>query len=265
MLAILLGGTLGMLLGHRLSEAVRSVVTDALGLVTLLVAALSAYRVTSPEFEAAVGPGVPVLVVLGSLLIGGIAGASLRLEERLGALAGLVQTYSVRLAPGSDAGGYAGSDEEPGPAPADAGERVGKASARERFVEGWMTTSLLFCVGPLTILGSLSDGLGQGIDQLVLKSSLDLFAAMAFAASFGLGVLFSALSVAVVQGVITVLGVALGSVIPEAHIDALTAVGGLLLVGLALRLLRIREVPVADLLPALAVAPVLVWVLSAIT
>ncbi len=236
-----------MVLGHRLPERVRSVVTDALGLVTLLVAALSAYQVTSPDLEAAVGTGVPVLVVLASLLIGGIAGSLMRLEERLATLAGTVQRYAARLSPAT---------------PSDAG--VDGVSARERFIEGWLSTSLLFCVGPLAILGSLSDGLGRGIDQLVLKSSLDLFAAMAFAASFGLGVLFSAVSVAVVQGLLTLVGVAVGSVISEAQVAALSAVGGLLLIGLALRLLRVREVPVADLLPALLVAPLAVAVVSAV-
>lgn len=255
--AILVGGTAGLLVGHRMSQAVRSVVTDALGLVTLLVAALSAYQVTDPQFVAAVGEGVPVLIVLGSLLLGGIAGALLRLEERLAALAGIVQRYAGRMTPavGTDGG-------VEGPA-ADASAAPPTVTARERFIEGWLTTSLLFCVGPLTILGSLSDGLGRGIDQLVLKSSLDLFAAMAFAASFGVGVLFSALSVAVIQGVLTAVGVALGSVVPDAHIAALTAVGGLLLVGLSLRLLRVRDVPVADLLPALVVAPCLVTLVAA--
>ena len=251
------GGTVGLLVGHRLSQAVRSVVTDALGLVTLLVAALSAYQVTDPEFVAAVGEGVPVLIVLGSLLLGGIAGALLRLEDRLGALAATVQRYAERAAPAGRA------EEVVDAAPSDTAVGTTTASARERFIEGWLTTSLLFCVGPLTILGSLSDGLGRGIDQLVLKSSLDLFAAMAFAASFGVGVLFSALSVAVVQGMLTAVGVALGSVVPDAHIAALTAVGGLLLVGLSLRLLRVRDVPVADLLPALVVAPCLVTLVAA--
>ncbi len=245
--AIVAGGGLGMALGHRLPERVQSVVTDALGLVTLLVAALSAYQVTSPDLEVAVGTGVPVLVVLASLLIGGIAGSLLRLEERLASLAGVVQRYAARLSPA-----------------ASVGAAVDGVSPRERFIEGWLSTSLLFCVGPLAILGSLSDGLGRGIDQLVLKSSLDLFAAMAFAASFGLGVLFSAVSVLVVQGLLTLLGIAVGSVISEAQVAALSAVGGLLLIGLALRLLRVREVPVADLLPALLVAPLAVAVVSAI-
>ena len=129
--------------------------------------------------------------------------------------------------------------------------------SRERFIEGWLSASLLFCVGPLTILGSLSDGMGKGIDQLTLKAVLDGFASMAFASSFGIGVLLSAVSVAVVQGLLTLLGVVLGSLLPDAHIAALTATGGMMLVGISFRLLRIREIPVADLLPALIVAPLL--------
>lgn len=241
--AVLVGASLGMLAGHRLSPHVRTVVTSCLGLVTLLMAILSALEVTSPALQDAVGRGAPILVVLGSLLIGGIVGALLRIEERLGSLAGVVQARVQRL--GRSAEGAGGE-------------------ARERFIEGWLTASLLFCVGPLTILGSLSDGLGRGIDQLALKSALDFFAAMAFASTFGVGVLLSAVSVAVVQGALTLVGLTLGSVVPEAHIAALTAVGGLLLVGIALRLLDVKQVPVGDLLPALVVAPVLVSVVAAL-
>lgn len=240
-IAVLLGASLGMATGGRLPDRVRSVVTDALGLVTLLVAILSALDVTSPALAAAVGKGVPVLVVLGSLLVGGIVGALLRLEERLESLAGVVQRWVHR----HGARGAQGHAE------------------RERFIEGWLTASLLFCVGPLTILGSLSDGLGRGIDQLVLKSALDFFAAMAFASTFGVGVLLSAVSVAVIQGTLTLVGWTLGSVVPEAHIAALTATGGLLLAGIAFRLLDIKQVPVGNLLPALVVAPIAVSIVSA--
>ena len=237
--AVVLGSVVGMAAGHRLPERVRDVVTTCLGLVTLLMAILSALEVTSPALEAEVGQGVPVLVVLGGLLLGGIVGSLLRLEERLAALAGLLQT---RLTGGRD----------------------GAPGARERFVEGWLTASLLFCVGPLTVLGSLSDGLGRGIDQLVLKSGLDLFAAIAFASTFGVGVLLSAVSIVVVQGSLTAVGVLLGSLAPEAHVAALTATGGLMLTGIALRLLGIRQIPVADLLPALLAAPLLVAVVGAL-
>ena len=127
-----------------------------------------------------------------------------------------------------------------------------------------MTASLIFCTGPLTILGSLNDGLGNGADQLFLKSALDFFAAMAFAAAFGWGVAASVIVVVGVQGSLTLLGLALGDVLPDPQLAAITATGGLLLVGVALRLLRIREVPVADLLPALLVAPLLVSVVAAL-
>lgn len=116
---------------------------------------------------------------------------------------------------------------------------------------------MVFCVGPLAILGPLSDGLGHGIDQLLLKSMLDFFTGLVFATSFGWGVAFAALPVLVVQGVMTVAGLALGGVLPDPHLAALTATGGLLLAGVGLRLMNIKAFPSADLLPALVVAPLL--------
>jgi uncharacterized membrane protein YqgA involved in biofilm formation len=228
---VLLGASIGVLAGHRLPERTRDVVTDALGLVTLLIAGTSAVAVGSPALTSYVGSSAPMLIVLGAMVIGGIVGSLLRLEARVEGLGGWLQT---RLA------GETGSVE------------------RHRFIEGFVVSSLVFCMGPLTILGSLNDGLGQGADQLYLKSALDGFAAIAFAASFGWGVAASALTVLVVQGGLTLVGLLLGDVLPDADVAALTAVGGLLLVGVALRLLRIREIPVADLLPALIAAPVLV-------
>lgn len=228
---VLLGAGLGVLLGHRLPDRVRDVVTDALGLTTLLIGGLSAWAVTDAVLAGEVGDSAPVLIVLGSLLIGGMAGAALRLEQRVESLGGGLQARLAGAASSAD---------------------------RRRFIEGFVTASLLFCTGPLTILGSLNDGLGNGADQLFLKATLDGFAALAFAASFGWGVAASALTVLVVQGGLTLAGLLLGDVLPDAHLAALTATGGLLLVGVALRLLRVREIPVADLLPALLVAPVLV-------
>ena len=232
---VLVGSTVGVLLGNRLPARTRDVVTDALGLVTLLIAGTSAVSVLDADLAAYVGDSAPMLIVLGSLLVGGIAGSLLRLESRVEALGGWLQR---RLS------GDAGSAE------------------RHRFVEGFVVASLVFCTGPLTILGSLNDGLGNGADQLFLKSALDGFAAIAFAASFGWGVAASVLTVVVVQGGLTLVGLGLGDVLPPAHLAAVTATGGLLLVGVALRLLRVREIPVADLLPALLVAPLLVQVVG---
>jgi uncharacterized membrane protein YqgA involved in biofilm formation len=231
--SVLVGATIGVALGNRLPTRTRDLVTDALGLVTLLIAATSALVVVSPRLSAAVGDSAPMLIVLGSLVLGAIVGSLLRLEQRLEAMGGWLQ------------GRLSGS--------------TGSAD-RQRFIEGFVVSSLVFCTGPLTILGSLNDGLGNGPDQILLKAALDGFAAVAFAASFGWGVAASAITIVVVQGLLTLLGVGLGDVLPAAHLAAITAVGGLMLVGVALRLLRIREIPVADLLPALLIAPALVEV-----
>lgn len=228
---VLVGSSLGVVVGQRLPERTREVVTDALGLTTLLIAILSALAVTDPTLIAAVGPSAPMLIVLGSLLVGGIVGSLLRLETRVESLGGWLQRRLTHS---------------------------GDSLERRRFIEGFVAASLLFCTGPLTVLGSLSDGLGRGADQLYLKSVLDGFAALAFASSFGWGVAASALTVVVIQGGLTLVGLFLGDVLSDAQVAALGATGGLLLVGIALRLLRIREVPVADLLPALVVAPILV-------
>jgi len=229
--AVLLGAVLGVLLGHRLPQRTRDVVTDALGFTTLLIALLSLDSVRDASLTSYVGDNAPVLIVLGSLVLGGIVGSLLRLEARIEGLGGFLQR---RLSSGSD------------------------AHERRRFIEGFVTASLVFCSGPMTIIGSVTEGLGEGSDLLLLKSALDGFAAIAFAASFGWGVAASIVTIIGVQGSLTLVGVALGDVLPDAHVAAITATGGLLLVGIALRLLRIREVPVADLLPALLVAPALV-------
>jgi len=171
--------------------------------------------------------------------VGGIIGSLLRIEARLEGIGDAIRRRLVRRRGGED------------------------GAAQRRFVEGFVDASLVFCVGPLTILGSLDDGLGRGIDKLALKATLDGFASIAFAASLGWGVAASALAVLVVQGSLTALGFALGGLLPEAHILAITATGGLLLVGVALRLLAIKPVPVGDLLPALLVAPILVEIVIA--
>ena len=233
---VLVGSGIGVLLGNRLPARTREVVTDGLGLVTLLVAATSAASVLDPDLSDAVGTSAPVLIVLGSVLIGGICGSLLRVEDRLEGVGDAIR----RRVP------------------------HGRGGDRDRFVEGFVTASLVFCVGPLTILGSLDDGLGRGIDKLALKATLDGFASIAFAASLGWGVAASALVILVVQGALTLLAALLGDLLPDAHLAALTATGGLLLVGVGLRLLRIRSVPVADLLPALAVAPLLVAIVAAL-
>lgn len=234
--AILVGSSVGVLLGHRLPQHTRDTVTDALGLVTLVIGALNVVSLGDDVFVDAVGSGITLLVVLAALLIGGIAGSLLGIEARLEQAGGWLQS---RFASGA-------------------------SESRAKFVEGFVDSSLIFCIGPLAVLGSLSDGLGQGIDELALKSSLDGFAAVAFAASLGWGVAASALSVGLWQGTLTILAVLLGSVLSPALIAAITATGGVLLLGVGLRLLAIKAVPVGDMLPALIVAPVVTAAIMAV-
>ena len=234
---VLVGSGLGVALGGRLPERTRSTVTDALGLVTLIIGGLNVAALSDGDFERAVTSGGTLLIVLGALVVGGVAGSLLRLEERLEATGGWLQR---RLA----------------------GE--GATQGRARFVEGYVTASLVFVVGPLTVLGSLSDGMGRGIDQLALKSTLDGFASLAFAASLGWGVAAAAISVGVVQGLLTVVGALLGALLPAALLASVTATGGVLLLGVGLRLLALKAVAVGDLLPALVVAPLLTALVDAL-
>ena len=233
--AILVGSTLGVLIGHRFPDRTRVSVTDALGLVVLVVGGLNLLALADSAYRDAVTEAGTLLVVLAAILIGGIIGSLLRIEYRLELLGGWLQRRFTK-------------GDEP----------------RSRFIEGFVTASLVFCIGPLAILGSLSDGLGQGIDQLALKSVLDGFASLAFAATLGWGVAASALSVAVFQGVITVIGFFAGSVLPAALIASVTATGGVLLLGVGIRLLNIRAVAVGDLLPALFVAPILTAIVGSL-
>jgi uncharacterized membrane protein YqgA involved in biofilm formation len=238
-LTVLAGSGLGVLLGQRLPDRTRSVVTDGLGLVTLLIAATSAAAVLDPVLSRRVGSSAPILIVLGAVLVGGIVGSLLRIEDRLEGVGDAIRRRLLTR------GGAVGTGRH------------------DRFVEGFVDASLVFCVGPLTILGSLDDGLGRGIDKLALKASLDGFTSIAFAASLGWGVAASALAILVVQGSLTALGALFGGFLPESHLVAVTATGGILLVGVALRLLQIKQVPVGDLLPALFVAPLLVEIVAA--
>ena len=139
-------------------------------------------------------------------------------------------------------------------------------AARRRFINGYLAASLVFCVGPLTFVGSIQDGMGLpvGFQQLAIKSVLDLITAMTFAASMGPGVLFSVLTVLLLQGGLALLGSTLGAVMSGAMIAEMTAVGGLLLMGLALVLLELRALRVANYLPALVIAPLLVALAGAL-
>jgi len=225
-LAIIIGGTLGVFIGGRISEKLRNLITDVLGCVTVISAAdaLSAYW--DKDLQDAMPNGWVILVIVFSLLVGAVIGSLLRIEDRL-------ENFGLNLK-----------------------TRFSKDGG-SNFVEGFVSASLIFAIGPLAILGSISDGMGTGIDQLVLKSTLDGFTSLAFAASLGWGVALSSLPVGIYQFAWTAIGLFLGSILTNYQVSAMTAVGGILLVGIALRLLRIKQIAVGNLLPALALAPLL--------
>lgn len=229
--AILIGATLGVVAGSKLSTKSQTLITDILGLITLLGAASALSPLWSDDFISALPDGSSLLVILAAMLIGGLVGSLLSLETRL-------DTFGENL------------------------RKRFKASVESPFVEGFVSASLLFVIGPLAILGSVSDGMSQGLDQLILKSALDFFASMAFASTLGWGVAASAIPVAIYQLFWTFVGLFLGQILTETQIDAMTITGGLMLVGIALRLLDIKKISVANLLPALVIAPVIVALLG---
>lgn len=229
-IAIVIGSTIGIGAGSRLTKKSLSLITDILGLITLLGAASALVPLWSSTFIDSLPKGSTLLVILGAMLIGGLIGSALSLENRLDKFG---ETLRQKF----------------------------KASSDGPFIEGFVSASLLFVIGPLAILGSVSDGMSEGLDQLILKSSLDFFAAMAFASSLGWGVAASAIPVGIYQGVWTLIGLFLGSVLQPYQIDAMTICGGLMLVGIGLRLLDIKKIAVANLLPALIIAPVIATLL----
>jgi uncharacterized membrane protein YqgA involved in biofilm formation len=212
--AVLVGGGIGTLVGAKLPEAMRHTAMQAIGIVTLLVGI--------SNFLDYDNPLVPLVSVVAGLVVGELLGIE-------GGLRRLGDNLEKRFSRG----------ESP----------VSRA---------FVTTSLLFCVGPLTIIGSLEDGLKGDYSLLALKSALDFIAALAFASVLGWGVLLSAGTVLVVQGTLTLGANFLDAVVTESMISATTSTGGILIFGLGLGLLNLKEVLVANMLPALLFAPLLV-------
>jgi uncharacterized protein len=223
--AILLGGAAGMLFGARLSGKLKETVIAGMGLFTIAVGLQMFLKTENP------------LIVLGALIVGALLGEWWGVEDGLHRVAVWLERRFAR-------GGEGGSSP---------------------FVRGFMTASLLYCVGPMAILGSISDGLTGDYRTLAIKSVLDGFASIAFASSLGFGVLFSALPVLVYQGGISLLAGQLNAVVTPAMMGELTATGGVLLMGVGTSsLLELKKIRVGNFLPALAAAPVIVYVLHVV-
>lgn len=231
MITVAIGSGLGLLIGNRLSEKIQQSVITGLGLVTLVVGIENA------------GQTGNIILPLISLVTGAIIGELLNIDAALERLGGWLQS---RLA----------------------GKVSGDAAdfQRRRFINGFVTASLVFCIGPLTFVGSIQDGMGLsiGFQQLAIKSVLDGFGAMAFASSLGVGVAFAILTILVLQGGLALAGALLGNFMSAPMVNEMTAVGGLLLIGLALVLLDVKKPRMANFLPALVIAPLLVALAAAV-
>jgi uncharacterized membrane protein YqgA involved in biofilm formation len=215
---ILAGTLIGVLLGVRLPERLRVTALQVVALVVLVIGLRDAFGTHN------------IVIPLVSLILGAAIGEALRIEDRLESLGQAVRRRFDR-----------GGDEDD-----------------TRFVEGFVAASLVFCIGPLTILGSIRDGLG-GPDHaqlLLVKAALDGTVSVAFASTLGWGVGFSALTVLVIQGVLTLAAGAADRLLTARMIVEMTATGGFLVIGIGLRLLEVKKVAVGSLLPALVLAPI---------
>jgi uncharacterized membrane protein YqgA involved in biofilm formation len=224
-IAIILGGLIGLQFGQILSEKARETIIIGLGLFTLGIG----FKLFLDTNNA--------LIVLGGLLIGGLLGEFLRIEHHLNSLGGFLE------------------------------ERFNKSgsSRSDSFIRGFLASSILFCAGPMAILGAIQDGLIGDFQLLAIKSVMDGFAAFAMASTLGPGVLFSALIVFLYQGSFSLLAQQFQDVMSEPMIAELTATGGLLLLGISISsLLEIKHIRVGNFLPSLVISPLIVLLLTLI-
>ena len=221
--AIVAGSILGLLFGARIPEKLKETVIAGMG---IFIAAMGIQMFLKTENP---------LIVLGALLLGTLLGEWWRIEDgihRLGEF--LEQRFSREADDGSN-----------------------------KFVRGFLTASLLFCIGPIAVLGSIQDGLTGDYSLLAVKSVLDGFASIAFASTLGIGVAFSSLILLIYQGGISLMAAQLDAIVTTSMMNELTATGGILLIAIGIsNLLEIKKIRAGNMLPALLVAPIIVWVLS---
>ena len=243
---VLAGGAIGTLAGARVPPNLRRTLMQAIGLTTLAIGIQEIMPAPNP------------LILLASVVLGGIIGELLRIEYGLERLGMLAQETLGRLQPDTEVDGA----DQVAPIVEDsdllsADSNPAAAARRAPVAQGFVTASLIFCVGPMTILGSFQDGLTGAYQTLALKAMLDGFTATLLASTLGWGVLLSAGTVLVYQGALTLGAGLLRAQLSDQMITAMTAAGGLLIVGIGLNILELTRIRVGSMLPSLAIAPVL--------
>jgi len=219
---VIAGSGLGVLIGDRIPERMRTTLLQVIGLVTIALGVSDAIDTRNMVFP------------LVGMALGALIGELLRIEDRLEGLGTRLQKRFDR------------------------GTRAGERS----FVKGFITASALYCVGPLTVLGAIEDASGETPQLYIIKGLLDGFVSIMFAAMYGIGVAFSALSVFVVQGSLTLGGTSLDSLLDDRMRTELFAAGGIAVIGIGLNLLQVTKIRLANLLPGLILTPVLVAIFA---
>ena len=217
---VLLGGSVGLIIGDRIPERIRTIVVQVIGLVTLGLGLSDVLKTHNMVFP------------LVGMVLGAIVGEALNIERRL---EGIGEVIRRRFA----------GNQEPG-----------------RFVNGFVTATLLFCIGPLTILGAMQDATGETPQLYIIKGTLDGFMNVIFGAIYGVGAIFSALSIFVVQGSLTLGGSALDNLLNDRMRIELFSAGGFAVMAIGLNLLEIKKVRLGSLLPGLVITPLLVWLFA---
>ncbi len=245
---MLAGGVIGTFVGTRFPAGLRRTLMQAIGLATLAIGIQGILATSS------------VLLLLASLVLGSVLGELLRIHDGLDRIGELAQRAVDRWSGGGSSPHPEGRDVRPHPNPLPEGEGAQDLAPATPVAQGFVTASLIFCVGPMTILGSFEEGLTGTFQTLALKATLDGFTASILASTLGWGVLLSAGTVLLYQGALTLGAGLLRGLLTGAMITEMSAVGGLLIVGIGLNILELSRIRVANMLPALAVAPALMAV-----
>lgn len=217
---VLGGGVLGLVIGNRIPDRIRAIIVQVIGLTTLVIGLRDVIDTKNIVFP------------LVGMVLGGILGELLRIEDRLANVGELLR------------------------------RRFAKQSSESSFVNGFVTATLLFCVGPLTILGAIEDASGKTPQLYIIKGTLDGFMTIIFTAVYGVGAMFSAISVFVVQGSLTIFGTSLDSLLSDRMRLELFSAGGLAVIAIGINLLEIKKIRLGSLLPGLVVTPLLVGIFA---
>ena len=239
--AILVGTVIGLLFGGLIPERLRETAFRAIGLSTFIIGAGMAIGGLNALGKSEMGDYAP-LVLVGALVLGGIIGEALRIEDGLERFGAWLQSVAHKL-------------------PFFEPTMEGEEGERHTLVEGFVTASLLYCVGAMTVLGSIQDGLGDP-STLYLKATLDGLASIALASTLGVGVGLSIIPVAIIQGGIAIGANSLEPLITQSVIHAIQATGGALILAIGLDLAGIKRLPVGNLLPSVVLAAVAAWFLG---